>query len=76
MSEDEDASGMIKTECSDRKTVVTYISRLNYEVKLLVSRGHDSILILCDRFSKMLHFIAITEKITAEYLVRLFRNNV
>ena len=45
-------------------------------MKLLVSRDHDSILVLCDRFSKMSHFIAITEKTIPEGLARLFRNNV
>ena len=45
-------------------------------MKLLVSRGHDSILVICDRFSKMSHFIAMIEKIMAEGLVRLFRDNI
>jgi len=30
--------------------------------KLLVSRGHDLILVICNRFLKMSHFIAMTEK--------------
>jgi len=48
-------------------------------MKLPVSRGHDSILVVCDRLSKISHFIVITEKITAERLARLarlFRDNV
>jgi len=45
-------------------------------MKLLVSRGQDSILVVCDRFLKMSHFIVTTEKIIAEELARLFRNNV
>ena len=48
-------------------------------MKLLVSRGHDSILVVYDRFSKISHFIVITEKITAERLARLarlFRDNM
>jgi len=45
-------------------------------MKLLIFRGHDSILVVCDKFSKMSHFIAMTEKITVEGLARLFRNNV
>jgi len=44
--------------------------------KLPVPRGHDSILVVCDRFSKMSHFIVMTEKIMAEGLVKLFRDNV
>jgi len=45
-------------------------------MKLLVSKGYDSILVVCDRFSKMSYFVVIIEKITVEVLVRLFRNNV
>ena len=39
-------------------------------------KSYDSILVVCDRFSKMLHFIVITENIIAEGLVRLFRDNM
>jgi len=52
-----------------------YIS-VDFITKLLVSKGHDSILVVCDRFSKMSHFVATTEKTMAEGLVRLFRDNV
>ena len=45
-------------------------------MKLLVSKGHDSILVVCDRFSKMFHFVATTEKTMAEGLVKLFRDNM
>ena len=44
--------------------------------KLPMSKGYDSILVVCDRFSKMLYFVATTEKITVEGLTRLFRDNV
>jgi len=49
---------------------------VDFITKLLVSKGHDSILVVCDRFSKMLHFVATTEKMMAEGLARLFRDNV
>ena len=52
-----------------------YIS-VDFIMKLPVSRGYDLILVVCDRFSKMLYFIVITEKVIAEELVRLLRNNV
>ena len=39
-------------------------------------RGHDSILVVCDRFLKILHFITMIKKITAKELARLFRNNM
>jgi len=45
-------------------------------MKLLVSKGYELILVICDRFSKMSHFVVMIEKITAERLVRLFRDNV
>ena len=38
--------------------------------------GKDAILIVCDRLSKMIHFIATTEGTTAKGLARLFRDNV
>jgi len=49
---------------------------VDFIMKLPVSKGHNLILVVCDRFSKMLHFVAMTEKTTAEGLVRLFRDNV
>jgi len=45
-------------------------------MKLPVSSDYDSILVVCDRFLKILHFVAMTEKITAEGLANLFRDNV
>ena len=44
--------------------------------KLPVSKGHNSILVVCDRFSKMSHFVATTKKTMVEGLARLFRDNV
>ena len=38
--------------------------------------GKDTILVICDKLSKMTHFIATMEKMTAEGLVRLFRDNI
>ena len=35
---------------------------VDFITKLLVSRGHDSILVVCNRFSKMSHFIVTIEK--------------
>ena len=49
---------------------------VDFITKLLISKGYDSILVICDRFLKMSHFVATTEKTTAEGLARLFRNNV
>ena len=52
-----------------------YIS-VDFITKLLVSKGYNSILVVCNRFSKMSYFVAMTEKIIAEELARLFRNNM
>jgi len=42
-----------------------YIS-VGFTIKLLVSRDHNLILVVYNRFLKMLHFIVITEKIMVE----------
>jgi len=49
---------------------------VDFITKLPVSKGHDSILVVCDRFSKMSHFVVTTEKMMVEGLARLFRDNV
>ena len=46
---------------------------VDFIIKLPVSRDHNSILVVCDRFFKMLYFIITIEKIIAEKLVRLFK---
>ena len=45
-------------------------------MKLPVSRGYDSILVVCDRFLKISHFIVMTEIIIVEELARLFKDNI
>jgi len=49
---------------------------VDFIMKLPMSKGHDSILVVCDRFLKMSHFVAMTEKMMAEGLARLFRDNM
>jgi len=49
---------------------------VDFITKLLVSKGHDLILVVCDRFLKMSHFVVTTEKTMAEGLAKLFRDNV
>ena len=49
---------------------------VDFITKLPISKDHDLILVVCDRFSKMSHFVAMTEKTTVEGLARLFRNYV
>jgi len=48
----------------------------DFITKLLLAQGYDSILLVVDRLTKMVHFIPTTEKTTAEGLARLFRDNV
>ena len=49
---------------------------VDFITKLPTSKGHDSILVVCDRFSKMSHFVVTTEKTMVEGLARLFRDNM
>ena len=49
---------------------------VDFITKLPMSKGHDSILVVCDRFSKISHFVVTTGKTTAEELARLFRDYV
>ena len=49
---------------------------VDFITKLLVVAGKDAILVVCDRLSKMTHFVATTEGTSAEGLARLFQDNV
>ena len=49
---------------------------VEFITKLPIVAGKDTILVVCDRLSKMIHFVATTEGIMAEGLARLFRNSV
>jgi len=48
----------------------TYLT-VDFITKLPVVAGKDAILVVCDRLSKMTHFVAATER-----LARLFRDSV
>ena len=49
---------------------------VNFITKLPLVAGKDAILVVCDRLSKMTHFMVTTEETTAEELARLFRDNM
>ena len=49
---------------------------VDFITKLLLVAKKDTILVMCDRLSKMTHFVATTEGTSAEGLARLFRDNV
>ena len=53
----------------------TYLT-VDFIMKLLVVAGKDTILVVCNKLSKMTYFVATTEGMSAEGLVRLFRDNV
>ena len=48
----------------------------DFITKLPLAQGYDSILVVADRLTKMVHFIPTTEKTSAEGLARFFRDNV
>jgi len=49
---------------------------VDFITELLVVAGKDAILVVCNRLSKMTHFVAITEGTLVEGLARLFRDNI
>jgi len=53
----------------------THISA-DFITKLPLAQGYDSILVVVDRLTKMVYFIPTTEKMSAEELTRLFKNNM
>jgi len=49
---------------------------VDFIMKLPVVVGKDTILVVCDRLSKITHFVAITEGTLVEGLAQLFKDNV
>jgi len=45
-------------------------------MKLPLAQEYDFILVVVDRFTKMVHFVSTTERTSAEELAWLFRDNV
>jgi len=48
----------------------------DFITKLPLAQGYNSILVVVDRLTKMVHFIPTTEKTSVEGLAKLFRDNV
>jgi len=48
----------------------------DFITKLPLAQGYDSILVVVDRLTKMVHFVPTTEKMSAKRLARLFRDNM
>ena len=53
----------------------THIS-VNFITKLPIVAGKDVILVVCDRLSKITHFVVTMEGTMAKWLARLFRDNM
>jgi len=53
----------------------THIS-VDFITKLPLAQGYDTILVVVDQLTKIVHFIPTTEKMTAEGLAKLFRDNM
>ena len=49
---------------------------VDFITKLPIVAGKDAILVVCNRLSKMTHFIAIMEEMIVKGLARVFRDNV
>ena len=49
---------------------------VDFIMKLPIVAGKDVILVVCDRLSKMAHFVATIEGTLVEGLARLFRDNM
>jgi len=49
---------------------------IDFIMKLLLVAGKDTILVVCNRLSKMMNFIATTKGTSVEGLARLFRDNM
>jgi len=49
---------------------------VDFITKLPLVQGYDSILVVVDQLTKMVHFIPTMEKTSVEGLARLFRDNV
>ena len=49
---------------------------VDFITKLSLVAEKDTILIVCNRLSKIIHFVAMTERTLAKRLTRQFRDNV
>ena len=49
---------------------------VDFITKLLLVARKDTILVVCNRLSKITHFVATTEETSVKGLARLFRDNI
>ena len=48
----------------------------DFITKLPLAQRYNTILVVCDHFSKMAHFIATMEKTSVKGLTKLFRDHI
>jgi len=72
-----------QTEASVEKLIINKVLErlwthliVGFIMKLLLVAIKNAILVMCDRLSKIMYFVATTEGMIAEGLARLFRNDV
>ena len=70
----EEPAGKLKLSEVPQK-MWTYLT-VDFITKLPVVAGKDTILVVCDRLSKITYFVAMMEETLVEGLARLFRDNV
>ena len=70
----EEPAGKLKLSEVPQKTW-THLT-VDFIMKLPVAAGKDTILVVCDRLSKITHFVAMIEGTSAEGLARLLQDNV
>ena len=70
----EELAGKLKLSEVSQKTWIHLT--VDFITKLPVVAGKDTVLVVCNRLSKMTHFVATMEETLAEGLARLFRDNV
>ena len=48
----------------------------DFITKLPLAQGYNAILVVCNRMTKMVHFVSTTERTLAEGVARLFQDNI
>ena len=64
---------LIANEVSEK--LQTYLT-VDFITKFLLVAGKNIILVVCDRLSKIAHFVVTIKGISVEELVQLFRDNM
>ena len=66
----------MKIKCKRKRKRNIDLAVVASQIPGRVIHDNDSILIVVDRLTKMVHFVPTTERTTAEGLTRLFRDNI